>query len=139
MAANLLAASDQIGASELARAVLVGGAVGDGPGLEFLHWVTEMDLGDPEEALEDPSAFVLPERGDRAYAALSAVAAAVAANPTPERWTAGWKVLARAGETAADVAAMAARVLARCRPDGVSPPPEIKIFAPLLKEAGMLP
>ena len=48
----------------------------------------------------------------------AAVAAAVAANPTPERWDAGWKVLARAGETTADVAAMAARVLARCRPDG---------------------
>ena len=77
-----------------------------------------MDLGDPEAALEDPASFVLPERGDRVYAALSAVAAAVAANPTPERWVAGWKVLARAGETTADVAAMAARVLARCRPDG---------------------
>jgi len=66
------------------------------------------------------------------------VAAAVAGNPTPERWIAGWKVLAVAGESAADVAAMAARVLARCRPDGTSPPPEIKLFAPLLKEAGLL-
>ena len=64
-----------------------------------------MDLGDPEAALEDPASFVLPERGDRVYAALSAVAAAIAANPTPERWVAGWKGLARAGETTADVAA----------------------------------
>src|SRR5919108_103437 len=82
MAARLLAAADEIGASEEARALLVTGAVGDGAGIEFLHWVTEMDLGDPEVALEDPSAFVLPTRGDRAYAALSAVAAAVAANAT---------------------------------------------------------
>jgi MoxR-like ATPase len=139
MVAHLLAACDAIGAAEETRAVLVAGAVGDGPGLEFLHWLTEMDLGDPEAALQDPDGFVLPERGDRAYAALSAVAAAVAANPTPERWVAGWKVLAKAGEGAADVAAMAARVLARCRPSGASPPPEIKVFAPLLKDAGLLP
>jgi hypothetical protein len=138
MAAHLLAAADELGTSELARAILVAGAVGDGPGIEFLHWLGEMDLGDPEAALRDPASFVLPERGDRAYAALSAVAAAVAANTTPERWVAGWKVLARAGTDAADVAAMAARVLARCRPDGAAPPPEIKVFAPLLKEAGLL-
>src|SRR5579859_3999881 len=139
MAARLLAACDEIGAVEETRATLVAGAVGAGPGLEFLHWLTEMDLGDPELALADPESFVMPERGDRAYAALSAVAAAVAANPTPERWTAGWKVLARAGDHAADVAAMAARILARCRPKGATPPPEVKVFAPLLKEAGLLP
>ncbi len=138
MAATLLAAAEDVGSSELARMTLIAGAVGDGAGIEFLHWLIEMDLGDPEVALRDPAAFVLPERGDRAYAALSAVAAAVAANNTPERWIAGWKVLARAGENAADVAATAARVLARCRPDGTPPPPEIKIFAPLLKEAGLL-
>jgi len=138
MAACLLAAAGESGASELTRAILVAGAVGDGAGIEFLHWVSDMDLGDPEVALRDPAAFVLPERGDRAYAALSAVAAAVAANPTAERWVAGWKVLAKAGGEAADVAAMAARVLARCRPSGATPPPEIKIFAPLLKEAGLL-
>lgn len=97
-----------------------------------------MDLGDPEVALADPDSFVLPERGDRAYAALSSVAAAVAAEPTPERWLAGWKVLARAGAGTPDVAAMAARVLARCRPDGTALPPEVKMFAPLLKEAGLM-
>ena len=138
MAALLLAAAEEIGASELARVVLVAGTVGAGAGIEFLHWVADMDLGDPEAALRDPAAFVLPERGDRAYAALSAVAAAVAAHPTPERWVAGWKVLASAGSQAADVAAMAARVLARCRPSGTSPPPEVKLFAPLLKDAGLL-
>ena len=138
MAASLLAAADEIGASDLARAVLVAGCVGDGAGIEFLHWVGEMDLADPEAVLQDPASFVLPERGDRAYAALSAVAAAVAARPTPERWVAGWKVLSRAGGDAADVAAMAARVLARCRPPGTAPPPEVKAFAPLLKEAGLL-
>jgi hypothetical protein len=138
MAARLLSAALASGASDDVQSVLVRGAVGDGAGVEFLSWMTEMDLPDPEVVLADPDAFVLPERGDRAYAALSAVAAAVAARPTPERWLAGWRVLARAGERAPDVAAMAARVLARCQPRGTAAPSEIKTFLPLLKDAGLL-
>jgi hypothetical protein len=138
MAARLLTAADVAGAGEEVRAALVCGAVGTGAGIELLNWLIEMDLGDPEAALADPDSFVLPERGDRAYAALSSVAAAVAARSTPERWVAGWKVLGRAGAATPDVAAMAARILARCRPDGTAPPDEVKLFAPLLREAGLL-
>jgi hypothetical protein len=138
MAARLLTAAMTSGASEDVQSVLVRGSVGDGPGVEFLSWMTEMDLPDPEEVLANPDAFELPERGDRAYAVLSAVAAAVAGHATPERWVAGWRVLARAGERAPDVAAMAARVLARCQPSGTAAPPEIKAFLPLLKDAGLL-
>jgi hypothetical protein len=96
-----------------------------------------MDLPNPEDVLADPDGIELPDRGDRAYAVLSGVAAAVAANPTLERWTAGWRVLARAGERAPDVAAVAARVLAQCRPEGAAAPPEVKIFLPLLRDAGL--
>jgi hypothetical protein len=138
MTATLWAACLTVDTSPQARAELVRGAVGDGAGVEFLAWVEEMDLPDPEAVLADPEAFVLPERGDRAYAALSAVAAAVAGRPLPERWLAGWKVIGRAGEAAPDVAAMAARVLARCRPDGTPPPPEVKLFLPVLRDAGLL-
>jgi hypothetical protein len=145
MTARLLAAADQAGASWEARSALVRGAVGDGAGTEFLAWLTEMDLPDPEEVLADPAKFQLPERADRAYAALASVAAAVAARPTPERWFAGWRVLGQCadggpnGHAAPDVAAVAARVLARCRPDGVTTmPPEIALFAPLLRDAGLL-
>jgi hypothetical protein len=112
--------------------------VGDGPGVEFLTWVEEMDLPDPEAVLADPTGYTMPERGDRAYAVLSSVAGAVAADPTPERWSAGWKVVVRAAEGAPDVAATAARVLASCRPPGASPPPEIRAFLPILRDAGML-
>ncbi|MGH9267373.1 MAG: AAA family ATPase, partial [Acidimicrobiales bacterium] len=98
----------------------------------------EMDLPDPEEVLADPDAFVLPHRGDRVYAVVSAVAAAVAAKPTPERWLAGWRILGKVGEQAPDVAAVAARVLAQCRPKGVTAPPEVKLFMPVLKAAGLL-
>ena len=138
MAARLLCAARALALGDEVESVLVRGAVGDGAGVEFLAWVTEMDLPDPEAVLADPSAFVLPERGDRAYAALAAVAAAVAAHPTPERWLAGWRVLAKAGEAAPDVAATAARMLVRCKPAGATAPPEIKAFLPVLKDAGLL-
>ncbi len=138
MTARLLAACRACAASEEALSSLVRGAIGDGAGAEFLAWSSELDLPDPEAVLADPSSFVLPERGDRAYAALSSVAAAVLANTTIDRWMAGWKVLGTAGERAPDIAAVAARLLARCRPAGAAAPPEIKAFLPLLRDAGML-
>jgi hypothetical protein len=139
MAARLWAASGAANVSGEARSALVVGAVGDGPGAEFLAWLMEMDLPDPEVVLADPSSFRLPKRADRAYAAVAAVAAVVEADPTPQRWLAGWRVLAVAANSAPDVAAVAARVLARCRPDGVPLPAEVRLFAPVLRDAGLLP
>jgi AAA domain (dynein-related subfamily) len=138
MAARLLAAADAAGTSGEARSALVRGSVGEGAGVEFLAWLEEMDLPDPEAVLADPASFVLPKRGDRAYAAVAAVAAVVAANPTPQRWVAGWQVLGQAARGAPDVAAVAARTLARCRPDGTPLPAEVRQFAPVLRDAGLL-
>jgi ATPase family protein associated with various cellular activities (AAA) len=138
MAARLMAAAGASGTGDEARSALIRGAVGEGAGVEFLAWLVEMDLPDPEQVLADPASFRLPERGDRAYAALAAIAAAVAADPTPDRWTAGWQVLGQAADAAPDVAAVAARVLARCRPDGAALPAEIHLFAPVLRDAGLL-
>jgi hypothetical protein len=88
--------------------------------------------------LADPESFVLPERGDRAYAALSSIAAAVAADPGDGRWHRGWRAFAHAAGSAPDVAAAAARTLARCRPAGAPIPDEVQAFAPLLRDAGLL-
>jgi hypothetical protein len=138
MAARLWAAGTAADASEEAKALLVAGSVGDGAAAEFLAWVTEMDLPDPEAVLADPASFTLPRRSDRAYAAVSAVAAVVAADPTPPRWAAGWQVLGIAAQSAPDVAAVAARILARCQPPGAPIPAEVRHFAPVLREAGLL-
>jgi hypothetical protein len=117
---------------------VVRGCVGQAAGIECLTWLVEADLPDPEAVLDDPDAFVLPERGDRAYAALSSVAGAVAGDPTAERWKRGWVVFARAAETALDVAAAASRQLVRCRPPGTPVPDEVRLFMPLLRDAGLL-
>ncbi len=138
MAARLWAAAGAAGASTEAETALLTGALGEGPGIELLMWQLEMDLPDPEDVLANPDAFEVPERHDRAHAVLSSVAAAVASKPTPERWLAGWKVVGKVGEHAPDVGAVAARVLAGCRPPGVPAPPEVKLFLPLLKDAGWL-
>jgi hypothetical protein len=137
MAAHLWTAGGEAGVGADVRAALVRGALGDGAGVEFLSWVQEMDLPDPEAVLADPDGFDLPTRGDRVYAVLSAVVAAVTSDPTRARWLAGWRVLGRAGEGTPDVAAMAARVLVRCRPEGAPLPPEIKLFLPVLRQAGL--
>jgi hypothetical protein len=138
MAARLQCAALAAGADELVVSLLVRGCVGPGAGVEFLTWLQEADLPDPEAVLADPDGFVLPERGDRAYAALTSVAAAVAADPTPETWARGWRAFGRASAAAPDVAAAAARTLARCRPPGAPLPPELRSFTPLLRDAGLL-
>ena len=134
MAARLWAAAESVNASTEATTALITGSVGEGAGIELLMWEMEMDLPDPEKVLADPDAFEIPERGDRAYAVLSSVVAAVAANPTVDRWLAGWKVVGKAGEATPDVAAVSARVLAKCRPPKAPLPPEVKLFAPLLSD-----
>ncbi len=138
MAARLQAAAEYGGVGELAASLLVRGCVGAGAGVEYLTWLAEADLPDPEAVLADPEGFALPERGDRAYAALSSIAAAVAADATNERWERGWRAFGKAANTAPDVAAAAARTLARCRPPGAGIPKEVKAFAPLLRDAGLL-
>jgi hypothetical protein len=138
MAARLLAAASVAGVGDAARSALVRGTVGSGPGVELLTWLAEADLPDPEAVLADPEGFELPARGDRAFAALSSVAAAVAAQPTPARWRAGWQAFGRAAGSAPDVAAAAAATLARCRPPGEPVPPEATACVPLLRAAGLL-
>lgn len=138
MTARLVAAWRASGTGREVRAALVTGCIGEPAGLEFLAWLDELDLPDPEVVLADPSAFVVPTRPDRALASLQAVTAVVLAVPSPERWRAGWAVLARAAETLPDVAAVSARTLAAHRPDGAPVPPEVTVFASLLREAGLV-
>ena len=138
MTARLLAAARSADVSAAVESALVRGCVGTGAGIEFLTWLIEADLPDPEAVLADPDSFVLPARGDRAYAALASIAAAVASRPDEGRWERGWQVLGRAAATAPDVAAAAARTLARARPAGVALPAEIELFLPLLRDADLL-
>jgi len=117
----------------------VGGCVGSGAGLEFVTYIGELDLPDPEVVLANPDSLRLPERGDRAFAVLTAVVSVVLANNTPKRWNAGWAVLAKATtQQRPDVAASSARLLAQNRPGDTKLPKEVSAFVPILKAAGII-
>jgi AAA domain (dynein-related subfamily) len=137
--ARLLAACEAAHASEAARAALVEGAVGDGAALEFLSWLEHLDLPDPEAVLADPESFELPERSDRAFAVLTAVASVAVADGGQERWDQAWRVVTRAADGAPDVATLVARTLASHRPPGAEVPEALMELAPVLRAAGLLP
>ena len=118
----------------------VQGAVGEGAGYEFYTWAREMDLPDPEEVLQNPSGFRVPERGDLLFALLSSVVAAVTSRPTEARWEAAWEALARAAAQAPDIVAATASPLvdlARTQKFGLPqhPPEAMRILGPILKAA----
>lgn len=140
MAARLLAAADAAQAGEDVAASLVAGCVGDGAGLEFLAWRKALDLPDPEEILAHPDQFRVPERGDQAFAVLTAVVSAAVGNLTKAHWLAAWTVLARAAEQGAkDIAAAAAKALAAARKPGLPlPQKELQEFIPLLQKGGLM-
>ncbi len=134
----LMGMCDTIGAGEDVRAALVTGAVGEGAGIEFLSWLANADLPDPEIVLADPDSFELPERSDRAFAVLTAIASVAIARGDTESWTAAWRVLAKATEAAPDVATLVAQSLAAARPHGAALPSEILALTPVLRAAGLL-
>jgi len=136
--ARLLAACALAGSSPEARAALVVGAVGDGAGWEFLSWLEHADLPDPALVLADPEHFELPERSDRAYAVLSAVTSFAVSRGDEDSWHRCWTVVARAAAAAPDVAALAAKTLARRRPAGAVLPATVLELAPVLRAAGLM-
>jgi hypothetical protein len=126
----LLAFGTAASVSREVLALLVRGAVGDGPGHELLAHLDRMDLPDPESLLADPAAAELPERGDLRQAALEAVVAAVGARPERARWEAGWAVLVRALETGApDLLVAPATALAALRRDDWEVPEAVERLA----------
>ncbi|MGX1134281.1 hypothetical protein RKD49_006471 [Streptomyces glaucescens] len=133
-ALTLLAFGTAAGVSRDVLALLVRGAVGDGPGLELLAHLDRMDLPDPESLLADPARAELPERppppGDLRQAALEAVVAAVGARPERDRWEAAWAVLVRALETGApDLLVAPATTLASLRRDDWEVPEAVERLA----------
>jgi AAA domain (dynein-related subfamily) len=140
MALRLLALGLAAGAGRDALALALTGAVGDGAGLELLTYLDEFDLPDPNRVLAAPEEFSLPDRGDRQLAFLTAVVAAVQAEPTGPRWHAAWVVLAKAVDVGApDVAAKAALDLAAMRDPSWAVPDTIGAFADVLHLSGAMP
>lgn len=132
MALRLVAFATAAGVSREVLSMLVRGTVGDGPGLELLAFLDRLDLPDPEDLLADPSAAVLPDRGDLRQATLDGVVDAVRRRPERSRWEAAWAVLVRAVETGApDLVVVPASTLAALRRDDWEIPDTIDRLTPV--------
>jgi MoxR-like ATPase len=139
MVLRLLAVHHASSAPRDALALAVIGAVGDGAGLEFMNYLDNLDLPDPERVLANPEAFKLPDRGDRQLAFLTAVISAVQSRVDQKRWEAAWVVLEKAVKAGVpDVAARAAMDLAALRDISWPVPPTIDAFVEVLQLSGQL-
>jgi AAA domain (dynein-related subfamily) len=140
MAGLLVAAAELVVANASVVSILLAGCVGPTAAAQFLSWWADSALPDPEAVLADPDGFVLPERADRAYAALTSVTAAVVANNSAERWEAGWRALMAAMRSGKpDLAVVAVRTLMANRPSGSMPPRDVLMaMTPVLRDAGLL-
>lgn len=138
-ASRIAAAAEAADASRSTRSVLVSGLVGTGAAIEFLRFVDDMDLPDPEVLLANPAALHTGGRVDQLLAALAGVGAAVASDPTFERWQAAWQVLAAACDAGrADVAAVSAVALLELRQPDWPAPAGAAAFAPMLRAAELV-
>ncbi|MEU7875067.1 AAA family ATPase [Dactylosporangium sp. NPDC049140] len=139
MALRLLTFALASDASREALSTALIGAIGDGAGLEFITYLDELDLPDPNRVLANPDAFALPERGDRQLAFLTAIVSAVQSDTSRPRWEAAWTVLAKAVDAGVpDVAARAATDLAAMREKSWPVPPTIDAFVDILRLSGAM-
>ncbi len=141
MAATLYGYATAAGVSNTARRMLLVGTIGQGAAAEFLAYVADMDLPDPEEVLANPEAFDVPTRGDRVYAVGASVLAALQSNTTADRWRDTGRVIATIAKAQhGDVAVALGRKWMGLRPgDAVDPDAEaMTALMPILLEAGIL-
>jgi len=114
--------------------LLLTGALG-AVGAEFLTWIREQDLPDPEEILADPKGFPLPKRQDHLHVYVTMVVGAVVRKPSPQRWEAAWEYLRRFPE---DILLLGGRMLVEAyREGGWANQPEWKGFVPF-KDQGLV-
>lgn len=137
--ARLNAYCDAVGANASVRSLLLIGTVGTGAATEFLTYLDNIDLPDPEDLLKDPEAFIVPsDRPDKVYAIAAMVHAAVVSKSTKERWEAAGDIYASIAEAGhPDIAYVTARKWAVNRPQGASVTEKcVRALAPVLTELG---
>lgn len=142
-AARLSAYARAVGAGPEVRRILVSGCVGGAVTHEYLTWANNQDLPNPEDLLNDPATVDFTGmRADRVFVTLQAVLGAYSRQPTVTRWERAIDVCAlAANQTGVDPAVPVVRSLMRpdIRPNGSAVPGSIKVFAPALALAGLLP
>jgi hypothetical protein len=120
---------------------LVAGSVGIAAAGEFITYVDNLDLPDPESLLADPESLVVPsDRGDKVFAIASMVFISMSESPTAERWSNAGRILAAiADANFGDVAVVFGKRWIGLRPDGATMHPSIVTsLLPMLQELGRI-
>jgi len=122
------------------RRIAVMGCIGAGPAAEYLTYRENVDLPNPEEIIDNPRKFVLPNRMDKVYIIGASLMSAIRNNMTLDRWQAVGIVLERIADGGnPDLAVTFARDWLRERPKGAMPDKSLlKSLVPLLTEAKMI-
>ena len=135
--AHCTALAQAAGATDATGALIAAALVGEAAAAEFLAYVHNPDLPDPEVLLDDPDRFAELARPDQQLAALDAVAAV--AVEQPHRWRDAFKVcIAAADAGAGDIATAAAMRLASHKPASQPLPAGHEAFAEILTHLGLL-
>jgi MoxR-like ATPase len=93
MAAKMMAACRSIKADQEIEAMALGAAVGNENALNYLTWLRNLDIPDPETLIKNPKEIRNLKRADLVYVAMGSVCAAIQNNLTEERWNQGWEIL----------------------------------------------
>lgn len=121
--------------------MLVTGSVGVSATGEFLTYVANLDLPDPEELLAHPEKFVVPsERPDKVYAIVASVFSAMVNKNSKERWVNAGRILAAVANAGhADIAFTYGVRWTKNRVETATPHPEtVAALGPVLTELGRL-
>lgn len=140
-AATLYGYAMAVGANSNVVQMLISGSVGDVATGEFITFITNLDLPDPQELLRNPSKFVVPtDRGDKCYAIAASVLTAVIENNTPERWINCGEIYAAIAKAGfADISAAYGKRWVEARPAGAVPlRSTTDALIPILAELGRL-
>ncbi len=144
MAAVVSAYAQAAGVSPMTRRLLVQGCVGIGAASEYLSYLDNLDLPDPNRVLDDPSGTELPTRADRLYViaagVLTVLRGQTATRRGAKRWASAGTLLARIAEAGhPDIAVGLARDWLALKPTTAAPDPDtVGALLPLLREAGLL-
>ena len=113
---------------------LLSSAVGQPAALEFLSYIKNMDLPNPEDILSNPYSWDVNKRSDITYAILTSVVAAYAANITEDRWLRSWQVVDHVIKSGSvDVAIASAYSLVKLRKVEFKNPGIVLELVPALK------
>jgi hypothetical protein len=118
----------------------IGDYIGQGLAMEFITFLRNLDLPDPEKLLGDPTIFKLEKyknRGDQVFAILSSLHSAVVTKLDQKRFAAFWKILGTVADAGImDIGAVWAKPLSKLYQVGWTVPAEVNKYAKILTEIG---